>query len=621
MCGIVGRIEKSGRETDPQILRRMADVLRHRGPDEEGYYRKNGVGLEHRRLSIIDLATGRQPLKNETGDVILVANGEIYNFEELRKKLEKKGHCFRTKSDNEVIVHLYEEEGAACLKELRGMFAFGLWNEKKEELLLARDRMGKKPLIYAETPFSFNFASEIQALLLAPDIKKEINQQAIDDYLTFQYIPSPRSIFSGIKKLPAGHYLTYQKGQISLERYWEIDFNHKIEVSESEAGRLVLDTLQEAVRLRMVSDVPLGAFLSGGIDSSAIVGLMSRVSERPVRTFSIGFSEKDYDELKYAGKVARLFETEHSEFMVRPDIIAILPEIVKHYNEPFGDNSAIPTYYLCAETKKMVTVALSGDGGDENFAGYPRYRQALMLEKFRPLLSRIPKSFAKIIPRNGSNWRRKMAWTLNEAHGLSEAERYSRWMTVFPLSEKEALYQPSFKNLLSADPYQKLKDLWLRADNRLDRLLFSDFNLYLPDCLQVKMDIASMSHGLEVRSPFLDQRVVELTAALPAQYKIRSGQSKYLLKKIFKDTLPAEILKRKKMGFGIPLTAWFRNELKEYLASVILSKKALRRGYFNPGYLKKLFNEHTGGRADHANQLYLLLILEIWHQTFIDINL
>ena len=618
MCGIVGRIEKSGRETDPQILRRMADVLRHRGPDQEGYYRKNGVGLEHRRLSIIDLVTGNQPLKNETNDIILVANGEIYNFQKLRQELEKRGHSFRTKSDNEVIVHLYEEKGVECLKELRGMFAFGLWDEKKEQLLLARDRLGKKPLVYAETPSSFNFASEIQALLLAPDIKKEIDRQAIDDYLTLQYIPSPRSIFSDIKKLPAGHYLTYQKGRISLKNYWEIDFNHKIEVSEPEAERLVLDTLQEAVRLRMVSDVPLGAFLSGGIDSSAVVSLMSRVSEKPVRTFSIGFSEKDYDELEYAKKVARLFGTEHSEFMVRPDIIAILPEIVKHYNEPFGDNSAIPTYYLCAETKKTVTVALSGDGGDENFAGYPRYQQALILEKFRPFLSKLPKSLAEIIPRNGSGRQHKIAWALNEAQGLSEAERYSRWMTVFPLPEKEALYQPSFKNLLSTDPYQKLKDLWPRANNHLDKMLFSDFNLYLPDCLQVKMDIASMSHGLEVRSPFLDQKVVELTASFPAEYKLRSGQSKYLLKKIFKDILPAKVLKRKKMGFGVPLAVWFRNELKDYLASVILSEKALKRGYFNPGYLKKLFNEHARGRANHANRLYLLLILEIWHQIFID---
>ncbi|MFA5393530.1 MAG: asparagine synthase (glutamine-hydrolyzing) [Candidatus Ratteibacteria bacterium] len=620
MCGIVGRIEKSGRETNPQILRRMADVLRHRGPDDEGHYQKNGIGLEHRRLSIIDLATGNQPLKNEAGDIILVANGEIYNFEELREKLKKNGHFFRTKSDNEVIVHLYEEEGIGCLKELRGMFAFGLWDEKNEQLLLARDRLGKKPLVYAETPFSFNFASEIQALLLAPDIKKEVDRQAIDDYLTFQYIPSPRSIFSDIKKLPAGHYLTYQKGRISLKRYWEIDFNHKIEASESEAGRLVLDTLQEAVRLRMVSDVPLGAFLSGGIDSSAVVGLMSRVSEKPVRTFSIGFSEKDYDELKYAEKVARLFGTEHSEFMVRPDIIAILPEIVKHYNEPFGDNSAIPTYYLCAETKKAVTVALSGDGGDENFAGYPRYRQALTLEKFRPFLSVISKSLAGIIPQNGSDRQRKIAWVLKEAHGLSEAERYGRWMTVFPLSEKEMLYQPSFKNLLSADPYQQLKELWPRANNPLDKMLFSDFNLYLPDCLQVKMDIASMSHGLEVRSPFLDQKVVELAASLPADYKLRSGRSKYLLKKTFKDILPAEVLKRKKMGFGVPLAAWFRNELKDYLASVILSERALKRGYFNSDYLKRLFAEHTGGRANHANRLYLLLILEIWHRTFIDAN-
>lgn len=618
MCSIVGRVEKSERETDPQILRRMADAISYRGPDEKGHYYRNGVGLEHRRLSIIDLATGNQPLKNEAEDIILVANGEIYNFRELRTRLERQGHRFSTKSDNEVIVHLYEEEGTGCLKELRGMFAFGIWDEKKEELLLARDRLGKKPLVYAETPSSFNFASEIQALLLAPDIKKEVDRQAIDDYLTFQYIPSPRSIFSGIKKLPAGHYLTYHKKQISLKRYWEIDFNHKLKVPESEAGRLVLNTLQEAVRLRMVSDVPLGAFLSGGIDSSAVVGLMSRFSEKPVRTFSIGFSEKDYNELKYAGKVAQLFKTEHSEFMVRPDIIPILPEIVKHYNEPFGDNSAIPTYYLCAETKKMITVALSGDGGDENFAGYPRYQQALRLEKFLPLLSRLPKPLTGIIPQNGSDRQRRIVWVLKEAQNLSEAGRYGRWMTVFPVPEKEMLYQPSFKNSLYADPYQKLNDLWPRADNHLDKMLFSDFNLYLPDCLQVKMDIASMSHGLEVRSPFLDQKVVELTASLPADYKIRSGQSKYLLKKILKNVLPAEILKRNKMGFGVPLAVWFRNELKDYLASVILNEKALKRGYFNSGYLKKLFDEHASGRVNHANRLYLLLILEIWHQIFID---
>ncbi|MFH0795613.1 MAG: asparagine synthase (glutamine-hydrolyzing) [Candidatus Omnitrophota bacterium] len=618
MCGIVGRIEKSGRKVDEQILIRMARSLRHRGPDEEGFYFNGDIGLGHRRLAIIDLTTGRQPLKNETGKIILVANGEIYNFQQIRHELKKRGHLFQTKSDNEVIVHLYEEKGVDCLQDLRGMFAFGLWDEDKKRLFLSRDRLGKKPLVYAETSSAFTFASEIRTLLIAPDVTKEIDPEALNTFLTLQYIPSPQSIFTGIKKIPAGHYLIYQHGEIKIERYWSPDFNHKLRISEEEAQRLLSETLKEAVRLRMISDVPLGAFLSGGIDSSAVVALMSHLSKKPVKTFSIGFSERNYDELKYARKVAKTFHTDHAEFVVKPDVISILPRIVEHYGEPFGDSSAIPTFYLCGETRKYVTVALSGDGGDENFAGYPRYRQALFLEKildFRPRLLKTI-SGASLYRRYGSL--RKIEWALRDAPSLTPARRYSRWLTVFPESEKESLYQPFFKQGLLSDPLYQVEKDWKEAKDLLEKMLLVDFKTYLPDCLQVKMDIASMAHGLEIRSPFLDHKLVELIASLPAGYKIRYTRSKYLLRKSLKGMLPEEVLKRKKKGFGIPLAVWFRKDLQGYLTSFILGEKALKRGYFNPEHIRKILGEHLSGRVDHANRLYLLLVLEMWHQMYID---
>ena len=618
MCGIVGRIEKSGRKVDEQPLIRMARSLRHRGPDEEGFYFNGNIGLGHQRLAIIDLTTGRQPLKNETGKIILVANGEIYNFQQLRQELEKRGHLFQTKSDNEVIVHLYEEKGVACLQDLRGMFAFGLWDEDKKRLFLSRDRLGKKPLVYAETPFAFTFASEIRTLLLAPDVTKKIDPESLNTFLTLQYIPSPQSIFTGIKKIPAGHYLIYQNNEIKIERYWDPGFNHKLKITEEEAQRLLSETLKEAVRLRMISDVPLGAFLSGGIDSSTVVALMSRLSEKPVKTFSIGFTEKAYDELNYARRVAKTFHTDHAEFVVKPDVISILPRIVEHYGEPFGDSSAIPTFYLCGETKKYVTVALSGDGGDENFAGYPRYRQALLLEKILNISPRLLKTIPNAPLSSRYGGLRKIEWALKDAPSLTPARRYSRWLTVFPESEGESLYQPSFRQGLLSNPLRQIEEYWKETENLLEKMLLVDFKTYLPDCLQVKMDIASMAQGLEIRSPFLDHKLVELIASLPASYKIRYTQSKYLLKKVLKGILPEEVLRRKKKGLGIPLSVWFRKDLQGYLTSFILGEKALKRGYFNPEYIRRIFEEHLSGRVDHANRLYLLLVLEMWHQMYID---
>ncbi|PIP15791.1 MAG: asparagine synthase (glutamine-hydrolyzing) [bacterium (Candidatus Ratteibacteria) CG23_combo_of_CG06-09_8_20_14_all_48_7] len=478
--------------------------------------------------------------------------------------------------------------------------------------------MGKKPLVYAETPFAFTFASEIRTLLLAPDVTKEIDPESLNTFLTLQYIPSPQSIFTGIKKIPAGHYLIYQNNEIKIERYWDPGFNHKLKITEEEAQRLLSETLKEAVRLRMISDVPLGAFLSGGIDSSTVVALMSRLSEKPVKTFSIGFTEKAYDELNYARRVAKTFHTDHAEFVVKPDVISILPRIVEHYGEPFGDSSAIPTFYLCGETKKYVTVALSGDGGDENFAGYPRYRQALLLEKILNISPRLLKTIPNAPLSSRYGGLRKIEWALKDAPSLTPARRYSRWLTVFPESEGESLYQPSFRQGLLSNPLRQIEEYWKETENLLEKMLLVDFKTYLPDCLQVKMDIASMAQGLEIRSPFLDHKLVELIASLPASYKIRYTQSKYLLKKVLKGILPEEVLRRKKKGLALPLSVWFRKDLQGYLTSFILGEKALKRGYFNPEYIRRIFEEHLSGRVDHANRLYLLLVLEMWHQMYID---
>lgn len=612
MCGIAGRLERSGREADRVLLERMTRSMEHRGPDEEGFHFRGALGLGHRRLAVIDLETGRQPLSSEDGKLRLIVNGEIFNFAALRSGLERRGHRFRTRGDSEVILHLYEERGPECLEELRGMFALALWDEPRETLFLARDRLGEKPLFYACTDTAFSFASEAQALLEAPDVSREIDFRALDAFLALQYVPAPLSIYRGARKLPAAHYLLLRRGEMTVRRYWRPDFNRKTGAGRRERRARVESALEEAVSLRLVSDVSLGAFLSGGIDSGTVVALMGRAGMRRARTFTVGFGPGPSAEIACARSVARFFGTDHHEIIVRLDIAAELPVIAGCYGEPFGDSSAIPTYFLCREARKEVTVALSGDGGDENFAGYPRYLQALRLEKIIPLLApaaRLP------APRGAAGGR--AGWVLREAPLLDQEARYRRWLTVFTAAERRRLYRPGHLEELGGFYAGGTGSSWARPRRHLDRMAAADLECYLPDCLQVKMDVASMAHGLEVRSPFLDHRLVEAAAALPPGDKIARGRPKRLLREMMSGTLPPEVLGRAKQGFSPPLDAWLRGPGAVFLRGTLLGRRSLARGYFEPARVRALVEEHGRGRSG-SGRVYLLLMLELWHRAHVD---
>ncbi|MCL4378484.1 MAG: asparagine synthase (glutamine-hydrolyzing), partial [Actinobacteria bacterium] len=521
------------------------------------------------------------------------------------------------------------EKGFECLKRLRGMFAFAIWDEKEKILFLARDRIGKKPLVYSLLNNSIIFASEIKAILQHPGIKKEVSPESIDMFLSYQAIPSPYTIFKQIHKLPPASYLIWKNGNVKIEKYWDVDFSKKIILKSLEDyGELLWQKLNEATKIRMISDVPLGAFLSGGIDSSTIVGIMSRFSSQSVKTFSIGFGEKDYSELEYAKTVATYFGTDHHQFIVKPDIIEILPKLVWHYNEPFGDSSMVPTYYVAQQTKKYVTVALNGDGGDENFAGYTRYWQTILMQKFFSMYVKSPGIIRKNLPallqkndRFSSNNVLKVIPYLEEIEKYYKNNIYTRILTSFSESKKDGLYshdmKEELKNFTSID---YLQSIWEKTGNFcfLEKMLYTDFHFYLPEVLMVKMDIATMSNALEGRSPFLDHLFIETIAQFPAGLKFRRWTSKYILKQKLKRFLPEKILKRKKMGFGIPLSEWFRGEMKEYMSKILLSERCLSRGYFIPDRIKQIVTEHISGKANHSGRLWLLLNLEIWHKIFID---
>src|SRR5256714_3135281 len=627
MCGIAGIVTLDGASADAGLLARMNDRIRRRGPDEEGAYLHANVGLAMRRLAIIDLAGGQQPITNEDRTCWIVFNGEIYNYRELKARLENLGHRFRTDCDTETIVHAYEEFGADCPKHLRGMFAFAIWDARRQELFLARDRVGKKPLLYSKTGNSFLFGSEFSALLVHPSVGREVNREAIHDYLSFMCVPAPLTAYRDIRKLEPGHSLILKSdGELKIERYWQPDFSKKIKISEEEAGERALELLRESVRVRLMSEVPLGAFLSGGIDSSAVVALMSEASSTPVKTFSIGFEEQDFSELHHARRVAEHVGAEHHEFIVRPDALEVLPTLVEHYGEPYADSSAIPTYYVSRETRRHVTVALNGDGGDECFAGYERYAVMKFAETYHRLPAKLRKHFVErafeMLPSGGggrSFFTR--AKRFMRGASLPRVERYLRWVSVFRTPDKHELYSDDFKHETAGWSATSWLEPWFvhaNGSGLLDATLLADTMTYLPNDLLVKVDIASMAVSLEARSPFLDHHVIEFAASLPENLKLRGLTTKYLLKKVLKRLLPSENLDRRKMGFGVPIGHWFRGELQNFLRETILSQKALARGLFKPEAVRRLVELHTRRERDFSHQLWTLLMLELWFQKFID---
>lgn len=627
MCGIVGFVNGNGSSADRAVLERMNAAIAHRGPDDDGFYMGENVGLGMRRLSIIDLAGGHQPIHNHDRSKWIVFNGEIYNYQDLRSDLEKRGHRFYTNSDTEAIIHLYDEFGEDCLQYLRGMFALAIWDSQNRTLFLARDRVGKKPLLYShQKNGDLIFGSEFQALLKHPSISREVDHEAIDAYLSYLCVPAPLTAFKEIRKLEPGHWLKWKDGEIETSRYWLPDFSAKIKITEEEAVEETTRLLRESTRLRMISEVPLGAFLSGGVDSSAVVALMAQESSSPVKTFSIGFEEQDFSELKYARRVAEHVGAEHHEFIVRPDALEILPTLVEHYGEPYADSSSIPTYYVSRETRKYVTVALNGDGGDESFAGYERHAAMNIAEiynKFpRPLRKALVEGPIGLIPTSEIRRSRfRDAKRFLRAANLPKTERYFKWMSTFDRDAKLSLYTKNFAETIRESAPSSILDRWFVKANGsgiLDATLLSDLMTYLPNDLLVKVDIASMANSLEARSPFLDHKVIEFAASLPESLKMRRFETKSLLKKVAARLVPREVIYRRKMGFGVPIGKWFRNELKEFVCGVLLSEKSLDRGIIRRNVIKKYVNEHTQGERDHAFQLWTLLMMELWFQRFID---
>lgn len=627
MCGIVGIVNNGAAPAARETIERMNRAIAHRGPDDDGFYFRENVALGMRRLAIIDLAHGKQPIHNADKTKWIVFNGEIYNYRELRDDLDKRGHKFYTKSDTEAVVHLYDEFGVDCVQHLRGMFAFAIWDETDKSLFIARDRVGKKPLLYSHQPNGdLIFGSEFQALLKHPDISRDVDLEAIDSYLSYLCVPAPQTAFKQIRKLEPAHWLRWKNGEIETKRYWLPDFSKKIKISETEAEEETLRILRESTQLRMISEVPLGAFLSGGVDSSAVVALMAQESEKPVKTFSIGFEEQDFSELKYAKRVAEHVGAEYHEFIVKPDAMEVLPMLVEHYGEPYGDSSAIPTYYVSRETRRYVTVALNGDGGDESFAGYERYAAMKAAETYYRLPNVLKKALIEVpinlLPTSEIKRSRiRDAKRFLEVASLPRTERYFRWMSTFNREAKKKFYTDEFSQEVSRrDPSQILEKWFAKANGSgiLDTALLTDQMTYLPNDLLVKVDIASMANSLEARSPFLDHKLMEFAASLPENIKARRFETKSFLKRIAARLVPKEVVYRRKMGFGIPMGKWLRGDMKDFLREVLLSEKSLTRGIVKREMVERYVREHINAERDHAFQIWTLLMLELWFQKFID---
>ena len=609
----------------------MTAQLTHRGPDGRSEWSGNGACFGHTRLAIIDVEGGRQPLLSEDGRIALIYNGEIYNFRSLRARLESRGHRFATNVDGEVIVHLYEEEGRSCLSQLRGMFALALFDTVRGELLLARDRLGKKPLVYLTTPDGIAFASELAALRESRLIPFELAPEVLDDYLSYGYVSAPSTIYRNVFKLEPAHALVWRAGSVQVFPYWSFQDEHPVDnLSESDASEAVRSTLTDAVRMRLVSDVPLGAFLSGGLDSSIIVGLMARLSDAPVRTFTIGFGEPEYSELAFARELAAMHRTDHTELIVRPDCVTVLPELARRFGEPFADSSSVPTYYLSHQTVAHVKVALSGDGGDELFSGYERYealRTAGRLHEHALTRFIFARRFWGRLGRGADPKSRSVALRRFAASvAMDDLPRYLSYLRIFSPEEKAFLYREDFLERLGGhDAEDYLSRVWERFADRSSRSLDlnaraarTDLLTYLPGDLLAKADIASMANSLEVRSPFLDHELLRVALRIPSRLKRSGLRGKRILRSTFADLVPPRLLHRRKMGFAVPMGRWLRTELSDYLRGMLLAGDARVHRYFRPEALDQLVADHLHGRVNHASQLFALLMLELWHREFMD---
>ncbi|MBI4915342.1 MAG: asparagine synthase (glutamine-hydrolyzing) [Acidobacteria bacterium] len=628
MCGIAGAAwTDPARAVDEQTLVRMTSQLVHRGPDQSGTYLGDRVALGHRRLSIIGLADGRQPIANEDGSLIIVFNGEIYNYLGLRTRLLEGGHRFRTNTDTEVIVHLFEDLGTECFAQLNGMFSLAIWDTTRQRLVLARDRLGKKPLVYYSTRDRIVFASELKAIVELDDVPRRLAPRAIDAYLTYLYVPHPMTIFEGISKLEPGCFATWSGGELRVARYWNPDLNEEDRTaSEGEWSERLAELLKDAVRLRLQSEVPLGAFLSGGIDSSIVAGLMQELSSSPVRTFSIGSPIKEFDETDYARSVARHLGVEHREFIVAPDALEILPQLVWHYDEPFADSSAIPTWYVSKLTREHVTVALTGDGGDELFAGYDRYKALRVAQAVGRLPQFVRRALGSAVWQGlpGSPYRKSFLRRLKRFLAVVDQpphELYLTMLTTFAATERIALYSDDFANGLAGnDPLEFVRGTMEQSSRRdlVTSAMLTDLKTYLVCDLMTKVDIASMAHSLECRQPFLDYRVVELAARMPLRFKLRRGRTKRILVDTFERYLPREVQRRSKMGFGVPLIHWLRGPLAGFARDVLEDPRCAQRGMFSARRVTTMLDEHIGGHQDHSARLWALLVLELWQRRWVD---
>jgi len=626
MCGIAGFItndKDASVDEREALLDEMCRVIAHRGPDDQGTLVKGRAAIGMRRLSIIDLAGGHQPIFNEDGTIAIVFNGEIYDYQSLKKELESRGHKFKTNSDTETIIHAYEEYGEDCPNHLRGMFAFAIWDEPNQKLFIARDRVGKKPLYYTQTKSgAFLFGSELKSLILHPEFVREINYESLSAYLSFGYVPDPFCIFKNVHKLAPGHTLTFQNNKITTKQFWDFSFEKTEARKEEDYLEELRSLIDEAVRIRLVSEVPLGAFLSGGVDSSAVVGYMARNMNQPVKTFSIGFNEDTYNELKYARITAKHFGTDHHEFIVTPDICEMVDELVWHFDEPFADMSALPTYMVSKLAREYVTVVLSGDGGDELFAGYTRYVSDKKKSGFenmpRFVRERLMKPLSESLPYGfkGKNYLRNIS--------LEPIDRYIDSISHFTELKKSSLFTEKMKTNLNGNGFNTGHKLFrsfaekINTGNPVDPLLYLDSKTYLPGDILTKVDRMSMAVSLEARVPLLDQKLIDFVTRIPADLKLKGFETKYIFKRAVRSFVPDEILDRPKQGFGVPLQEWINKQLRERMRETLTEQRTQGRGLFEPKYVETLLEEHERGRRDNAWQLWMLLMLELWQRNFVD---